>query len=206
VFLSYSREDHFFAELAVLKLAEQGIALWLDQGRLRAGADWRQGIERGIASSLAILVALSAKSAESAYVTYEWAYALGKGKPVIPLKLEECRVHPKLAAVQHLDFSVQGALPWESLVERIQEIETDSAAGQQAAAPVVAAPSDPNVKAILAYLNQRGYQMVSFERLRKRIDKDLTDDRLNELISQNSSLFRRAVLEGRKPGLAKVVP
>jgi hypothetical protein len=29
--------------------------------------------------------------------------------------------------------------------------------------------SDTNAKAILAYLNQRGYQMAGFDRLRKRI-------------------------------------
>lgn len=206
VFLSYSHEDHFFADLAVLKLGEHGIVLWRDQGQLRAGTDWRSGIERGIAESLAVLVALSPHSAESAYVTYEWAYALGKGKPVIPIKLEECRVHPKLETVQNLDFTVRGALPWESLVERIQEIETDiEAAGAEVPVHELAS-ADPTVKAILAYLNQRGYQMVSFDRLRKRIDKHLTDDRLRELIRKNSSVFREQLLEGQRPGLAKVVP
>jgi len=42
---------------------------------------WQQEIERGISDSIAILVALSSHSAESAYVTYEWAYGLGKGRP-----------------------------------------------------------------------------------------------------------------------------
>ena len=204
--MSYSREDHFFAELAVLKLREQGIVLWRDQGQLRAGTDWRLGIEEGIAESLAVLVALSSHSAESAYVTYEWAYALGKGKPVIPIRLGECRVHPKLETVQHLDFTVRGALPWESLVERIQGIETDSEAAGREVAVNHPAPADPTVKAIMAYLNQRGYQMVSFDRLRKRVDTDLTDDRLQELIRENSSVFREALVEGRKPALAKVVP
>src|SRR4051812_8204254 len=100
VFLSYSQVDHFFAELLETKLSKAGISLWRDQGMLRAGADWRQGIERGIADSVAILIALSAQSAESAYVTFEWAYALGKGKAIIPLKLNECRIHPKLESVQ----------------------------------------------------------------------------------------------------------
>jgi hypothetical protein len=75
VFLSYSTKDHFFAELASIKLAEAGISLWRDQGRLRPGTDWRQGIERGISDSAAVLIALSSQSAESSYVTYEWAYA-----------------------------------------------------------------------------------------------------------------------------------
>ena len=58
VFLSYSRKDHYFAELAGIKLAEAGISLWRDQGQLRAGDDWRGGIEKGISESIAVLVAM----------------------------------------------------------------------------------------------------------------------------------------------------
>ena len=78
VFLSYSKKDYFFAELLEIKLFEAGITLWRDQGQLRAGMDWRQGLETGISACLAVVVALSANSAESSYVTFEWAYALGK--------------------------------------------------------------------------------------------------------------------------------
>src|SRR5258708_34696160 len=126
VFLSYSRKDHFFAELLEAKLREKDIKVWRDQGQLRPGTDWRGGIERGIAESLAVLVALGSSSADSAYVTYEWAYAFGSGKVVIPLKLSECSVHPKLETIQSFDFSVPGALPWDALAERINGIETDA--------------------------------------------------------------------------------
>jgi hypothetical protein len=119
VFLSYSKKDYFFAELAQIKLSEAGITLWRDQGQLRAGRDWRQGFETRIADSLAVLAALSANSAESSYVTFEWAYALGKGKAIIPMKLNECIIRPKLGTIQYLDFTVSGALPWGSLIERI---------------------------------------------------------------------------------------
>jgi hypothetical protein len=95
VFLSYSTKDHYFAELAAIKLEDSGIQLWRDLGQLRAGSDWRSGIERGIAESIAVLVALSQSSAESSYVTFEWAYGLGKGKTVVPLKLENCNIHPR---------------------------------------------------------------------------------------------------------------
>ena len=52
VFISYSTKDHYFAELAGIKLAEAGINLWRDQGQLRPGSDWRNGIERGISESI----------------------------------------------------------------------------------------------------------------------------------------------------------
>ena len=209
VFLSHSSKDHHFAELAGIKLADAGIAIWRDQGQVRAGSDWRSSIERGIAESIAVLVALSQASAESSYVTFEWAYGLGKGKTIVPLRLEACKVHPRLEPIQHLDFSVPGSLPWTVLVERIREIEADATSEEDLAAAAAAAEppeQEPMVKAILAYLNQRGYQMVSYDRLRRRIDASLTDDELNALVGRNRTIFRRAVLKEGKPGLAKLVP
>lgn len=211
VFLSYSTKDHYFAELASIKLADAGIDLWRDQGQLRAGTDWRKGIESGISDSLAVLVALSADSAESSYVTYEWAYGMGKSKPIVPVKLTQCKVHPKLEPIQYLDFTIPGTLPWESLVERIREIETESeSAATKAAKARQELPLNPedeaDVNAILAYLSQRGYQMASFERLRRRVNENLTDERLREIIAKNGTVFRRARLKGRKPGLAKLIP
>jgi len=209
VFLSYSGRDHFFAELAVMKLADWGITVWRDRGQLRAGADWREGIERGIADSVAVLVALSSNSAESSYVTYEWAYGLGKGKPVIPLRLTECTIHPKLATIQYLDFTISRALPWESLVERIREVEIDSDSLSRDPLVAEAGGTDETtntVNAILAYLNQRGYQMVSFDRIRRRIDSSLTDEQLDALISRHPTVFRPATLKEGKRGLAKLVP
>jgi hypothetical protein len=208
VFLSYSKQDHFFAEVAEIKLAEAGISLWRDQGQLRAGADWRQGIEKGISDSLAVLIALSANSAASSYVTFEWAYALGKGKAVIPMKLNDCLIHPKLETIQYLDFTIPGALPWDSLIERIQEIEPDDAAPSEPAAATNSTPATASTatNAILAYLNQRGYQMASFERLRRRVDESMTDEKFNDLILSNPTVFRHAQLANGKPGIAKVIP
>jgi len=209
VFLSYSRKDHYFAELASIKLAEAGISLWRDQGQLRAGGDWRAGIERGIADAIAVIVALSQDSAESSYVTFEWAYGLGHGKTVLPLKLEICKIHPRLDTIQYLDFSVPGSLPWDLLIERIREIEAFATSEEDlAAAANVPQPAEKNpiVKAILGYLNQRGYQMVSYERLRRRIDPNLDDPALDALVDAHPEVFRHAKLKDGKRGLSKRVP
>ena len=48
--------------------------------------------------------------------------------------------------------------------------------------------------------------MVSYERLRKRIDTALSDEDLDELVSANSSIFRRVTLKDGRRGLAKLVP
>ncbi|SBT07309.1 conserved hypothetical protein [Candidatus Propionivibrio aalborgensis] len=209
VFISYSTKDHYFAELAGIKLAEAGINLWRDQGQLRPGSDWRNGIERGISESIAVLVALSENSAQSSYVTFEWAYGLGKGKTVIPVKLEACAVHPRLEPIQSLDFSIPGSLPWNLLIERIREIEADATSEEdlETSANTPEPPQqDATVKAILAYLNQRGYQMVSYERLRRRIDPELTDQKLDDVVNANPTVFRFARLKEGKRGMAKLIP
>ena len=210
VFLSYSHQDHFFAELARIKLAEAGISVWVDQGQLRAGDDWRNAIDKGISDCFAVILALSPESASSAFVTYEWASAMGKGKPIVPIRLSKCDLHPKLEVIQYLDFSMKGNLPWSLLIERLREIEQDNElpdydqAGESDGNMSAGEDVDPIVKSILTYLNQRGYQMVSFSRIRRRIDEHLTDEQLRQLIEQNRSIFRPATLKGGKPGLAKL--
>lgn len=203
VFLSYSNKDHFFAELVGIKLEEAGITLWRDRGMLIPGTDWRQGIESGISNCIATLVALSQSSADSAYVTYEWAYAIGKGKPVIPLKISDCNIHPRLTTIQHLDFTVASALPWQSLIDRIKEIETEDG---QTQVENLKNNYDDSVKAILDYLNQRGFQMMSFERIRQQIDPSFTDEKLSELISKNKTIFRSVMVKGKKKGIGKILP
>ena len=153
VFLSYAAEDHFFAGLAVVTLAAAEIELWRDIHQIAAGSEWREGIETEISNCLAVVVALSPHSAKSAYVTYEWAYALGKGKPVIPLKLSECEMHKRLENIQYLDFSVPMAQPWDPLIARIREEETKAKSAQQP-------PSAEHVNAILGYVNQQLHQLA----------------------------------------------
>jgi CHAT domain-containing protein len=46
--------------------------------------------------------------------------------------------------------------------------------------------------------------MVSFERLRSRIDRELSDARLLAIIDANSDLFRVATAKGGKPALARI--
>mgnify|MGYP000882982339 CR=1 FL=1 len=155
-----------------------------------------------------MLVALSQEASQSPYVTFEWAYGLGKGKTIIPLRLATNVIaHPRLEPIQQLDFHIPGALPWNLLIERIQEIEGDATTQSDlvvAAAATEAAKRDPAVMAILSDMTLRGYQIVSFERIRNRIDPSLTDEKLEVLIRDNPSLIARATLKEGRPGLKRV--
>ncbi len=205
VFLSYATKDHIFSELAYLKLVAAGLTPWRDRRQLRAGQDWRLEIERGIADSLAVLVVLSINSSQSHFVTYEWAYALGKEKVIVPIKLDDCQIHPKLETIQYLDFTVAGALPWDDLINRIKEIDIEAIKPE-----TILAISQPQtnddfyVRAILKYLDGRGYQIASFDRLRRRIDESLTDEKIIEIISKNPIIFRSVKMQTGEDGLGKI--
>ncbi|WP_419913508.1 toll/interleukin-1 receptor domain-containing protein [Hoeflea sp.] len=206
-FLSYARKDHIFAELAHKMLNTQEISLWRDTAQIRGGDRWEHEIEKAISRSHVVLVALSRNSVDSSYVTYEWAYGIGKGKPIIPLVLEDCEVHPRLRGVQHLDFTQAGALPWKPLIDRIKEIDVDinsidSPEDDGAYRP----PTDPKVREILQYLDQKVFQMASFERLRKHVSGKPSNTAFQSIVSNNPETFRSATLRGNKPGLAKLVP
>jgi len=126
-FMSYASKDAIFADLARMKLKEAGVQVWIDHGALRAGEEWRNAIDEGISSSDVLLVVISPQSCESPYVTYEWAFALGKGIKVIPLLLEDSDIHPRLGVLQYLDFRNHRTGPWQELT---QEIATHTAASK----------------------------------------------------------------------------
>jgi TIR domain len=114
IFISYHRNDGDFAATVRLELERANFRVWVDRYELEAGADWREEIQGAIGSSDALVVVLSPESAGSHYVTHEWSYALGSGKPVVPLLLRPATVHPRLEVLQFLDFS-GSVRPWSDL-------------------------------------------------------------------------------------------
>jgi hypothetical protein len=109
-------------------------------------------------------------------------------------------------------FQQAGSLPWDDLIQRIREVEVEQQPPQSEVGALIGAPpketgeDEALEKKILHYLDQRGYQMASFDRLRDRIDETLTDERIDRLLDKSSAVFRRAVLKGGRPGLAKLAP
>ncbi len=212
VFLSYSTRDHFFAALAEVKLKEEGLEIWRDQSQIRPGEEWRKSIDNAISQSRAVIVALSKNSVESGYVTYEWSYAFGLGVTVIGAKLESCEPHSKLRDTQIIDFSNPHSLPWKRLGESIRQIETNEDSGSEVVDEINRSLEDETVQKVLTYLNSRGYQMASFDRLRANTGLSLSDEDFRQLIHNNNRLLAKARLKAKvpggesRPGLKKMIP
>lgn len=104
VFISYTRSSNAFAEELKEELSRQNFVIWKDTARIQGGQDWRNAIDVAIGKSDALIVLITSETMKSHYVTYEWAYALGLNKKVIPVLFEEVSVHPRLDVLQHIKF------------------------------------------------------------------------------------------------------
>lgn len=122
VFISYSSADGDFAELLKMKLEQSDITVWRDIYEISPGEEWRNEIDYGLLNSDTIIVILNNNSSKSSYVTYEWAFALGNGKNIIPILVEECVIHSRIKILQYFDFKNQNR-PWEKLVDRIKKLD-----------------------------------------------------------------------------------
>ena len=48
VFISYSRQELYFAESLAVSLQEKGVSVWFDIQQLKPGFDWKEGIQYGV--------------------------------------------------------------------------------------------------------------------------------------------------------------
>jgi len=128
IFISYAHDDKDSAELLKLKLQEAGFDVWADAASLRAGNDWRIGIDDGIRGSAALIVVMTPAAKASEYVAYEWAFARGAGIKVIPILRKPTALHPLLESLQHFDFTEHQA--WDKLIALLQEASESEPAAE----------------------------------------------------------------------------
>jgi hypothetical protein len=140
VFISYKTEDVDFAENVKSRLKEAGFTAWLD-AEISAGEEWRTAIDRAMKDALALIVIMTPEAKVSEYVTYEWAFALGKGVKVIPVILRTTKLHPRLEVLQRLDFTNIKNRPWIKLIDETR-----------AASP----------RTLTLYDSRNGYQLPDF--------------------------------------------
>lgn len=100
IFISYSHKNQnaqMFIEIFKLQIElynrdkaddEPEFAIWTDH-ELVAGDHWSDKIDNAIDDAFAIMVAITPEALDSHYVTYEWAYARGTKKFIVPIILKK---------------------------------------------------------------------------------------------------------------------
>lgn len=154
IFLSYSRRDIKRVEELRQALIGQGYRPWIDPNP-RPGQDWRFEIDDAIKNADAMVVVITPESANSIYVTYEWAYAMGHDVPVFVVVFHPAPMHPRLQSLSEI-FDVTGFTDenhfWDYFLREFNRLMAQkpgqaapdvspSSPAQQAAPPPAAKPA-----------------------------------------------------------------
>jgi|GEM_PF-7073705 len=89
LFLSYSRQELYFAEMLATRLKEAGLSVWFDLERLRPGEGWENSINNGLENMQGVVFVASKASLKSSYATQEWQAAIDRKLPVYVIIFEE---------------------------------------------------------------------------------------------------------------------
>ena len=88
VFISHSSRDKEIANALCRHLESAGVPCWIAPRDIEPGADWTEGILRGIASSRIFVVVFSTNTNTSDHVRREVGKAFSLHLPVIPFRIE----------------------------------------------------------------------------------------------------------------------
>lgn len=105
VFLSYYRADKERAVNLERALCQRGLHVWRDERSISAGESWSEAIERGIRESRGVAVLLTPASLDSAWVTYEYAFATGAGIPVVAVATRGTKVPSPIQKFQVVRYA-----------------------------------------------------------------------------------------------------
>lgn len=104
VFISYSRDDKFVAQIVVDKLRSMDHSPWIDFADIGPGKKWEAEIKRAIRESIAVVVVLTPSSVQSQWVKDECMLAEAAGIPIIPILMIPCELPEHLTEYQYIDF------------------------------------------------------------------------------------------------------
>lgn len=105
-FLSYSRQQLYFAEIFVKHLQHYEVETWFDLRQLNPGCNWLEEIDNGLASCDGLILLASPSAMASPYVEKEWRTMLETGRPVYVVYRETARLSTDLQSLPIYDMRV----------------------------------------------------------------------------------------------------
>jgi hypothetical protein len=107
LFLSYSRNEIYFAEAVVKALQAAGITVWFDLQRLETGTEWAASIQSGIDQSQGLVLIASRGSLDSIYVADEWEAMLKRGLPIYVVLFEAASFQNQTKVVNNAERKIE---------------------------------------------------------------------------------------------------
>lgn len=126
VFISYSKLDEKYA-IQIIQALGNKFECWAAVQSLQGGIKWSNAIDEALNQVDVVVVVVTPNSVISQWVTYEWAYALGQKKPVLPLQFDyvdehKTRIHDKLKEIQIEPFIDPKSSHWIKLEQILQQL------------------------------------------------------------------------------------
>ena len=195
VFLSYSRADRAFAERLASDLQRAGVPVWRDVEQIAAGENWQRSIARGLSGGSALLYLASANATTSKWMDAELDAILGRGRPVIPLILDDAGalgLPPSLRSIQWLDFrsdyqhaldALVGAVP--ALVRKTRPVESHEQLSKGYVFISYADEDAEFVSGLTRFLGDHGYAYWDYRESERDYGSPLFADELENVIGES---------------------
>ena len=126
IFISYDHDDQHHLEKLTQWLLENDFSereVWYDR-HMEGGSNWRDEISTALDSAYAVLVIVTKQSVESLYCTFEWAYAMGQGIPILPLTFDQVSIADVPTPLTSRQFvNCTEGIP-EHLTHQLQQMRT----------------------------------------------------------------------------------
>jgi len=116
LFISYSRQQLYFAEALALHLQANGQAVWFDLQQLHVGSDWADGLKAGVGDAARLLLVVSRASLESPWTRAEWEGMAAKGAELVLVIFEDVALPPELQGLPSYDFRAGFDAPLRDLL------------------------------------------------------------------------------------------
>ncbi len=104
-FISYSRQEVTFVDSFARELEKRGVSTWVDFRNLVPGRPWQDQLDDGVQNAKTILLVVSKASMSSLPVKDEWTKSLAKGRRIILILFEPCKIDPGLTGLEWVDFT-----------------------------------------------------------------------------------------------------
>ena len=149
IFISHSSRDNRVALDLKERLKDLGhSSVFLDfdpEDGIPAGRDWEKELYRNIRACRAAIVLCSQHSMGSKWCFMEITHARALGKPIFPVKIDDCSLDGVLADRQVVDFSVNTEDGFERLKRGLLAAGVDPAAAFEWDIEAPTVPRSPRV-------------------------------------------------------------
>jgi len=97
VFISHSSKDKTMADAVCAKLEQAGIRCWIAPRDIQPGMTWSGEIMKAIDKCRVMVLVFSANANESVQIVREVESAVHRGKPILPLRIEDIQPSDSMA-------------------------------------------------------------------------------------------------------------